>query len=127
MKTLLEVCAESLVGWDRQRPSEPILGMVNTLTTEGRFEETTEVLNTMLRSFNMPALTRFVMSRVPQKVLNNWVLKQPGLDHQIIADKWQEDDLFETIKAAALKDGALERTVNAFVIKVRELSATPQA
>lgn len=87
MKTVLEVCAESLASWDRQRPSEPILGIVNTLTTEGRFEETTEVLNTMLRSFNMPALTRFVMSKVPQKVLNNWVLKQPGLDRQIIANK----------------------------------------
>ena len=96
--------------------------MVDALTTEGRFDEITEILNVILRQLKNPAVTKFVMAKVPLMVLNNYVFKQPGLDHQVIQDKWAEDGVFENFKTAALKEGALERTVAAFVSKVKELS-----
>ena len=127
MKSFLEVIAESLAGWDGLHPSEPILKMVDTLTTEGRFDETTDILNTLLRQQNNSGVNHFVMARVPLKVLNNYVCKQPGLDQGLIEEKWAVDGVFETFKAAALREGALERTVAAFVSNVKALSECPQA
>ncbi|HHS7807697.1 hypothetical protein [Pseudomonas putida] len=122
MKPIETILAKSLEGWDGEYASHPVMDIVNTLVRDGRFDETTQVLNTFFQNLRSPQLNRFVLARIAPKILNEYVYKQSGLNPNVIDKLWTEDSVAQTIKDCALKDGALAKVVDSFVSKAQSLS-----
>lgn len=122
-KPLSVLVSEAFEGWDQEKASEPMLKIIGTLATEGRFDEITDILNAWLSGYssiphiNGPLLRGSMLKRVCAQILNRYVLKQPGVDENVAMDLWSTDVGAPAIRELAFKPGKLRYVVSNFVNK----------
>ncbi|MBH3455462.1 hypothetical protein I5Q41_12245 [Pseudomonas monteilii] len=126
-KSVPELFAEALVGWDQKKASGPVLEVAHALVQDGRFDEVTHALVFWLTDCQKdPQLNHYVLGKLPPLVFN-YTLKQPGINETVAMEMWGEEGVAASVKAAAMVPGRLGHVVRAFVNRVvrkTEASAT---
>ena len=115
----LDELIRSAMGASYTTSSGPVLEIVRELVSEGRFKEAGEVLQAWFNEF--PHTRLFVTGQVPAIVLNQYLIKQPG----ILVDtfmRWKDDNQnwSKEIRAEADNPDRFPGAVEQLLLSIRE-------